>query len=146
MQGSILFLVSCLLQVSAGNAANADSKQQALDSREDANALKVESKLKSELQGLQKDHYFSMLVVTVAADHTEPTHTHPGDEILYGLSGKGAVYIDGVKHEIQPGTVVQVRRGQKKSLSNEGNREPLQVLALLVLQKDLPLLEIVSEH
>lgn len=35
-----------------------------------------------------------------------PLHTHDGDHILYGLSGRGMVHVDGTNHPIKPGDAV----------------------------------------
>ncbi len=139
-------LIVCLLNMAASLHADAGGEQNKLAHMMKSGALKVESKFNADIAGLQEDHYLSMLVVTVAANSTEPGHTHPGDEILFGLSGKGAVYVDGVRHELEPGAVVHVRRGQKKALSNESEAEPLRVLACLVLEKKLPPIEVVNEQ
>ena len=103
--------------------------------------IKVSPVLKSDLSGLKESHYLSMVVVELAPDNTEPAHTHPGEEILFGLSGNGAVYLDGVKHDIAPGTVIHVKEGQKKALGNTGS-ETFKVLAYLVLKKDKPVLTV----
>lgn len=103
--------------------------------------IKVSPVLKSDLSGLKESHYLSMVVVELAPDNTEPAHTHPGEEILFGVSGNGVVYLDGVKHDIAPGTVVHVKEGQQKALGNTGS-EVFKVLAYLVLEKDKPVLTV----
>jgi mannose-6-phosphate isomerase-like protein (cupin superfamily) len=98
-----------------------------------------------QVAGLDLDHHLALLVVTVAADTKETAHTHPGEEILYGLSGHGAVFVDGVRFPIEPNSVVRVKAGQKKRLSNEGNAESLRVLAVLVLDKHRPPITVLQD-
>lgn len=40
-----------------------------------------------------------------------PLHTHPGDHILYGISGRGTVTIDGEKRPVEVGTTVYIAGG-----------------------------------
>ena len=37
-----------------------------------------------------------------------PLHTHPGDHILYGISGVGTITIDGIARHVEAGTTVYV--------------------------------------
>jgi quercetin dioxygenase-like cupin family protein len=138
-------VIACILGIASSAYVHAGEEQNRLGHMLTEGTLKVESKFNSDVAGLMENHALSMLVVTVAANSREPAHTHPGDEILFGLSGKGAVYIDGVRHGLEPGAVVLVRRGQKKALSSEGEAEPLRVLACLVLERKLPTIELVKE-
>ncbi len=103
--------------------------------------IKVIPKFKSDVAGLKDSHYLSMVVVEITPNNTEPTHTHPGEEILFGVSGSGAVVLDGVAHQITPGTVIHVKKGQTKALSNTSTTENLKVLAYLVLEKGKPVLK-----
>jgi quercetin dioxygenase-like cupin family protein len=134
------YLVACLLGAVCLEAVAEQKKPAPGDA-----GPKVESKFKGDIEGLKENYSLTMLSVTVAPNRKEATHTHPGDEILFGVSGKGVVYIDGTKHPLGPGGVVLVRRGQKKALSNESSTEPFQVLAYLVLEKNLPGIVIVDE-
>ena len=76
---------------------------------------------------------------------TEPRHTHPGLEILYGLEGSGFVERDRQERiPVGPGTVVQVERGPVKALSNASEHEPFSILAVLILDTDEPSLTTVE--
>lgn len=138
---SHLLSLACLFGTLASASAAAASEHHAAPAH---GTPKVEPKFRSDLAGLKENHTLAMLVVTLPANSKEPAHTHPGDEILFCLSGKGMVDVDGVQHKLEPGVVVLVRRGQKKTLSSEGEAEPLSVLAYLVLEKNLPPIEIVG--
>jgi quercetin dioxygenase-like cupin family protein len=72
--------------------------------------------------------------VRLAAGVVEPAHTHPGFEILYGLSGRGHVTLDGGVTPMSAGQVVHVGEGTVKALVNDGY-EPMTVLAVLVLDR-----------
>ncbi len=37
-----------------------------------------------------------------------PLHTHPGDHVLYGISGRGTITIDGQARSVEVGTTVYV--------------------------------------
>ncbi len=100
--------------------------------------LKIDPKLESDVVGFDDDHYLSILEVALAPLVTEPLHTHPGAEILYCLSGKGQVLVDGTIHSMEAGSVVYVAKGQKKALSNTDGSKRFRVLAFLVLERDLP--------
>jgi quercetin dioxygenase-like cupin family protein len=81
----------------------------------------------------------SLTVVRLDSGVVEPAHTHPGFEVLYGLSGRGHVELDGtVRKPISPGIVVKVDEGAVKAITNDSD-EPLEVLAALVLDRDRPL-------
>jgi len=87
---------------------------------------------------LRAGQALSMLRVHLAPGTTEPRHTHPGTEVLRGLAGRGHVELDRTERvPLGPGDVVQVARGQVKSLVNDG-AEPLVVLAVLALDEDEP--------
>jgi quercetin dioxygenase-like cupin family protein len=80
----------------------------------------------------------SLTVVRLDTGVTEPAHTHPGFEVLYGLSGHGHVELDGtVRKRISPGAVVAVAEGTVKAITNVSGY-PLEVLAVLVLDRDRP--------
>jgi quercetin dioxygenase-like cupin family protein len=82
---------------------------------------------------LRGGQVLSILRVTLAPGIAEPRHTHPGVEILRGLSGRGFVELDrGERLPILPGEVVQVGRGQVKALVNDGD-DAFTVVATLVL-------------
>ena len=77
----------------------------------------------------------SLTVVRLDPHVVEPAHTHPGFEVLYGLSGHGHVELDGTTDTaISPGAVVAVGEGTVKAVANDG-AEPLEVLAVLVLDR-----------
>jgi quercetin dioxygenase-like cupin family protein len=84
---------------------------------------------------LDERRVLSLTVVQLAAGVVEPAHTHPGFEILYGLSGRGHVTLDHVVTPLSAGQVVHVAEGTVKALANDGH-EPMAVLAVLVLDRD----------
>jgi quercetin dioxygenase-like cupin family protein len=97
--------------------------------------LIVEPKTNLELPG---DQVLTLLRVELAPGAVEPQHTHPGVEILYGVTGRGEVELDGqTRHPLSSGDVLPIERGHVKSLRNPGD-EPFAVLAVLVLDADEP--------
>ncbi|MDN5211950.1 cupin domain-containing protein [Fulvivirgaceae bacterium BMA12] len=100
--------------------------------------LKIDPKLESDVMGFDDDHYLNILEVELAPLVTEPLHTHPGTEILYCLSGKGNVLVDGTAHNMEAGSIVYVNKGQKKALSNTDESTRFRVLAFLVLERNFP--------
>jgi len=58
---------------------------------------------------------FSFLVNTMKAglncNVTGLGHSHEGEHCMFGLSGKGGISIDGVKHDVGPNTVVFIPAG-----------------------------------
>jgi quercetin dioxygenase-like cupin family protein len=79
----------------------------------------------------------SLTVVQLAPGVVEPTHTHPGFEILFGLAGRGHVDLDGTRTPLNPGQVVYVPDGTVKAITNDSD-QPLSVLAVLVLDRGRP--------
>jgi quercetin dioxygenase-like cupin family protein len=87
---------------------------------------------------LRGGQVLSILRVTLAPGIAEPRHTHPGVEILRGLTGRGHVELDrGEQVPITPGGLVQVGQGRVKSLVNDGE-DAFTVLATLILDDDKP--------
>jgi quercetin dioxygenase-like cupin family protein len=54
-------------------------------------------------------------------------------EILYVVSGRGTVAVDGQPHELEPGTAVYVAAGESYEVENPA-REPLQIVSVLAPQ------------
>jgi quercetin dioxygenase-like cupin family protein len=79
----------------------------------------------------------SLTAVRLAPGVVEPAHTHPGFEILYGLSGHGHVDLNGALTALAAGQVVHVPEGAVKAIGNDGD-EPLSVLAVLILDRSRP--------
>ncbi|MDR2023116.1 MAG: cupin domain-containing protein [Hungatella sp.] len=51
-------------------------------------------------------------------------HLHDySEEVLYILKGRGAVLLEGVKHNVQEGTVILAKKGQRHKIINEGREE-----------------------
>ncbi len=68
---------------------------------------------------------FSLLVNTMTAglncNQTGTGHDHKEEHCMFGLSGTGGISIDGVKHDIEPNTVVYVPPGAMHYVwANEG--------------------------
>jgi quercetin dioxygenase-like cupin family protein len=68
--------------------------------------------------------YSCELVRLEPGDHSVP-HIEPWSHLLYILSGKGDVTIDGSTAPIRSGTVCQVSAGEKHSLRNLGEEDML---------------------
>jgi len=68
--------------------------------------------------------YSCELIRLEPGDHSVP-HIEPWSHLLYILSGKGDVTIDGHTTPIQSGTVCQVCAGEKHSLRNLGEDDML---------------------
>lgn len=59
-----------------------------------------------------------------------PLHTHPGDHILYAVSGRGTVFIDGAVREFIAGTTCYISGGYEHNVGTYGNdTEPFLLLA-----------------
>ena len=95
---------------------------------------------------LEDGRILSIVRVELAPGVTEPHHTHPGKEVLYGLGGSGVVNTSVRTVPIETGTVVHVEAGQAKALSNPSQSERLKVLAVLVLDPDEPALTVVGRQ
>jgi quercetin dioxygenase-like cupin family protein len=64
-------------------------------------------------------------VVTFPAGGDSIPHTHNAEEeVLYVVSGRGALVCDGVAHELEPGSFVFVPPGVEHFVRNHGN-EPI---------------------
>ncbi len=103
--------------------------------------LHIEQQLKATLTNIDS---LSVLTVTLDPGYREPLHTHPGEEVIYVLSGSGQLWLDGESLPLQAGNIYHVRAGQQKAMDNSGSGEPLVVLAHLVLEADKPALELVQ--
>lgn len=88
----------------------------------------------------------SLAQVEIAPGITEPRHTHPGVEVLYGIGGTGYVHADGPPELIEPGRVVRIPAGTAKALTNPSETEVLAVLAVLVLDPNRPLLSVARQR
>lgn len=60
----------------------------------------------------------TILIVKIPADVEVPEHVHEkSEDILFILSGKGTIRIDGSgKRQLQPGTVIRVPRNTKHNI------------------------------
>jgi quercetin dioxygenase-like cupin family protein len=67
----------------------------------------------------------SMCVIRVAPGETvRPAHSHPdGEEVIYILSGKGRVMVEGAVDQVAAGTVVLFPQGAVHMLQNNGTEE-----------------------
>lgn len=60
-----------------------------------------------------------------------PLHTHPGDHILYGISGRGTVTIDGELRPVEVGTTVYIAGGYPHNVGTYADAtEPFVLLAV----------------
>ncbi len=64
------------------------------------------------------------ILVRVPAGKVVGEHIHPAqDDILYPLSGKGSMWVDGTgSFSLEPGMVVQVPRGTKPGRSSDSRK------------------------
>src|SRR5262249_59467011 len=51
-------------------------------------------------------------------------------EIVYGVSGRGTIVVDGEEHELETGTGVYVAAGESYEIENPGPRELMTVSAV----------------
>ncbi|MFL6725822.1 MAG: cupin domain-containing protein [Sphingomicrobium sp.] len=72
-----------------------------------------------------------------------PRHTHPGEEIIYVLTGTLEYEVDGKPVKVKAGDVLFVPKGVIHAAKNVGNG-PAAELATYVLEKGKPLTEIVK--
>lgn len=79
-------------------------------------------------------------VVTLAPGATAPRHSHPGEEIIYILTGTLTYEIEGqATQTVGPGDVLFVPAGAIHSAHNPGH-EPGAELATYIVEKGRPLL------
>ncbi|WP_187794060.1 cupin domain-containing protein [Paracoccus amoyensis] len=132
--------------ITAASPAIAQSglqEQERLESLIANGAMAVDPKIQ---MPLREDLMLSLAQVEIAPGITEPRHTHPGIEILYGIGGTGYVQTDGPPELIEPGRVVRIPAGTAKALTNPSETEPLVVLAVLALDPKRPLLTVEGQH
>ena len=125
-------------QAKSDTAATGTARLQAL---QQSGQLIVDPVFQNALDG---GRVLSLVRVELAPGVTEPHHIHPGPEILYGLSGRGFVDIDGTAHPIGAGAVIHVAAGGAKAIGNPTESEALTALAVLVLDPDKPPLSVVG--
>ena len=58
------------------------------------------------------------------------TATPKNDEMLFVWEGEGSAYVDGVRHRVEPGSLVFVGRHRKHSFVNEG-KGPLKLFFMI---------------
>lgn len=137
-----LIFASLLLTHSMASTAQGKSKEEArLKALMSDGRLKVEPTLEVPLAD---GRVLSLVRVDVAPGVTEPSHTHPGTEVLYGLTGNGYVTVEKRTVAIRVGEAVHVEMGKAKAISNP-SRHPLSVLAVLILDPAKPVLEVVDK-
>ena len=86
-------------------------------------------------------------VVQVRVDfdpgYVAPSHTHPGEEIIYVLEGTLEYQIDGKPVTVKPGDVLFVPAGTVHSVKNVGTSNGAE-LATYVVEKGKPLITLVK--
>jgi quercetin dioxygenase-like cupin family protein len=87
---------------------------------------------------MQLSDAFSMNVVCIQAGAgVKPAHSHPEkEEVIYVLSGKGQVYIDGNVGELRSGTAVLFPKRSVHMLRNTGE-ETMKVVCFFIPQATL---------
>ena len=58
-----------------------------------------------------------------------PCHSHSSEEVMFVVSGKGMVWVDGSVEDLRDGDAVLWPSGSKHSLKNTGNKELVLVCA-----------------
>ncbi len=137
------FIALGLLTATPGFSQGHSEEEAKLETLMADGRLTVEPMLQTPLED---GRILSIVRVELAPGVTEPHHTHPGKEVLYGLGGSGVVNTSVRTMPIETGTVVHVKAGQAKSLSNPSQNEPLKVLAVLILDPDEPVLTVVGRQ
>jgi quercetin dioxygenase-like cupin family protein len=128
------FLLSILVTLSTSSLGSSHESQPA-DPAGASDAVRVEPKLQSLIDGKK---VLSIIHAVVAPGRTEPSHRHPGLEIIYVLAGAGRIDIDGQTSDLSEGTIVQVPAGASKAMTNVSRTDVLKVLAVLVLEPGAP--------
>ena len=72
-----------------------------------------------------------------------PSHTHPGEEIIYVLEGTLEYLIDGKPVTVKPGDVLFVPAGVVHSVKNIGSKNGAE-LATYIVEKGKPLITLVK--
>jgi quercetin dioxygenase-like cupin family protein len=69
--------------------------------------------------------YSSTLLIEVPAGSTvKPAHSHPdGEEVIYIITGKGRVWIDGEVSDVEKGSAVLFKQGVVHMLQNSGQED-----------------------
>ena len=104
-------------------------EQELTEGREDGDiasrAVAIDSKGGSEVLELH--------VVRYEQGRSKPRSLDGVQEILYVVSGRGTVVVDGQPHELEPGTAVYVAAGESYEVENP-ERESLQIVSALAPQ------------
>jgi quercetin dioxygenase-like cupin family protein len=97
-------------------------------------------------QVLDAHHKITVLTATFAPEYREPSHTHPGEEVLYVVSGCGKVWLDDKPKKLISGELILVSQGVKKAIENTSSSEDLVILAYLALKSEQPVLEFIDHE
>lgn len=90
-----------------------------------ARAVAIDSEVGSEVLELHVARY--------EQGRSKPRSLDGVQEILYVVSGRGTVVVDGQPHELEPGTAVYVAAGESYEVDNPGS-ESLQIVSALAPQ------------
>lgn len=60
---------------------------------------------------------------TLAEGGNTPRHTHTWPHINYIVSGQGTLFLEGVEHILEPGSVAYVPAGAEHQFKNTGSRD-----------------------
>jgi mannose-6-phosphate isomerase-like protein (cupin superfamily) len=74
---------------------------------------------------LMSSKFCQVCIIRVSAgESVKPAHAHPkGEEVIYIISGNGAVMIDGKIKKVEKGTTVFFPQNSQHILKNEGSEE-----------------------
>lgn len=68
-----------------------------------------------------KDHV--MRLFTLKKDGHSPRHIHPWPHINYITQGKGALFLDDLEYDLEPGSVAYVPAGKEHQFMNRGDSD-----------------------
>ena len=64
-----------------------------------------------------------MRVFTIEKEGFTPKHAHSWPHINYIIEGKGVLFLDGARHNVQKGSVAYIPAGTEHQFINEGDSE-----------------------
>lgn len=134
---SILFILFILFTIGFSVSIKAHDKK----APSDTSGLSIEQHLDLTMTNAER---LSVLTVTFAPNYTEPSHTHPGDEVIYVVKGEGRLWLDGKAFSLKAGDLHHVKSGSVKAIENISSTTPLVVIAYLALEAGKPTLTLTT--
>ncbi len=84
--------------------------------------------------GPGESSFMLMSVAKMATGVKSPPHRHKYAQIFYFLEGRGKVVVGGDTHEVSPGSVLKLLKGEEHTVINDGPGE-LTLLEVRVLPR-----------